>query len=477
MSGSLLRLWQPSGAQRGRNVLSFARVGLLTVASVAIIGYLASSHNQRNLGGVRGLPSRVMSGLRSSQTVTQEPWNRRGKVLLRRREFDPWGGRGRRGFAPHADRSPDVLEKEDVKVVTSSTPDSAPEGINKGEEELVKKSSTPSSESSLSALDSMLGGDDFKESQIPIEPVSETKAKHALDLLSGWFGPDEAEIEAQKEKEERKRDQEERERKAKEAEFARRNNVPAVEVTIETEDERLPDEVMRVLGLGKGSNQSAEILLEDLKEKARTGDERDRELMEAVTSFLESAQSENATENELRNDFINLLDKLQPENRVDIDDMKKIQKEILGPNTFYVTTSDIAAKFDGVFGLRDVGYVFCGNFRGDQEKMFEEISERVQKEFDGKYEVFLIPDPELEIDPFYDGDTNKAALQILPADRAQPPEGPKWGIIAALALFAITSFGALQLGAQAASVQLPAATIQWLSNPENFQSYDPQEWV
>eukprot|EP00954_Amorphochlora_amoebiformis_P019499 1333096-Amorphochlora_amoeboformis.AAC.1 len=236
------------------------------------------------------------------------------------------------GFAPHADRSPDVLEKEDVKVVTSSTPDSAPEGINKGEEELVKKSSTPSSESSLSALDSMLGGDgtdvtgpeisdadfctpsDFKESQIPIEPVSETKAKHALDLLSGWFGPDEAEIEAQKEKEERKRvvittdqDQEERERKAKEAEFARRNNVPAVEVTIETEDERLPDEVMRVLGLGKGSNQSAEILLEDLKEKARTGyissaispsqgsnkpfsfrDERDRELMEAVTSFLES---------------------------------------------------------------------------------------------------------------------------------------------------------------------------------------------
>eukprot|EP00466_Bigelowiella_natans_P012257 jgi/Bigna1/34971/e_gw1.7.79.1 len=155
--------------------------------------------------------------------------------------------------------------------------------------------------------------------------------------------------------------------------------------------------------------------------------------------------------------------------------MKRIQKEILGPKTFFVTSSDDAAKFDGIFGLRDTGYVFCGNFRGDQRKVFADIETKVKAIFEDKYEVLLIPDPELEVDPFYDGDQGftKAALQVVPAEQAQPEQEAPWSPLLAVALFGFTAFGALQLGGQAASIQLPEETVKWLSNPDNFKSYDP----
>mmetsp|Transcript_26285 Transcript_26285/g.36628 ORF Transcript_26285/g.36628 Transcript_26285/m.36628 type:complete len:693 (-) Transcript_26285:167-2245(-) len=352
------------------------------------------------------------------------------------------------------------LKAEDTTVVNK------PSGYN------------PSSgKDSLSALDGMLGGAETSVtgSSRPeaSETESSTKAKSTLDLLSGWFGPDETELEREKEMEERRRKAKEREEET-------------TSLTVITEkDDRMPDEVMRQLGINANSNMTdgmrtemAESLLEDLRERAKNGDEKDKELMEAVSSFLDTAQkfqSLNVSENELRNDFVNLLDKLQPENRVDAEDMAAIKKEILGPKTFFVTSSDNAAKFDGVFGLRDTGYVFCGNFRGNQREKFLEIEGKVKERFGDKYEVLLIPDPELEVDPFYDADPafTKAALQVVPADKAQPtPEAP-WGLILSIGLFAFYAFGALQLGGQAASVQLPEETVKWLANPDNFKSYDP----
>jgi len=386
--------------------------------------------------------------------------NRGGVSEMQRSQF-------RRTVSLHAEPTT-TLEKEEVKEDgTSSTSTST--------------SSVTSSADSLRSLDFMLGGDDRGASpqltQLQAQK-DETKAGHALDLLSDWFGPDEQEIEEEKYRQERAKEAEERAKKE-----AGQDAVVASSTEAEKAQDKVPDDVMKVLSLGKptGQNRSemAESLLDDLKERAKNGDEKDKELVDAVTAFLNTAQqyqNSSLADNALRNDFVNLLDKLQPENAVDKEDMNEIEKTILGPKTFYVTSSDAALKFDGVFGLRDIGWVFCGNFRGEQTKIFDEISAKIKNKFDGKYDVLLIPDPELEVDPFYDGDgIPKAALQVVPAEKAQPPQQPGWAFAVSLALFGLTAFGALQLGGQAASVQLPAETVKWLANPDNFANgYDPK---
>jgi len=384
-----------------------------------------------------------------------EPWLRRRRVFMRAEEV------------PTIEK---IEEKEELENKSQS-----------GDTSPTPEASASSNTNTMSALEGMLGGADAA-GQVkgdPVESAHKSEAQGALDVLSGWFGPSDVEIEREKQKEERLAE----EKKRKEAE---NGDSKGMAVIVESSDERMSEDVMQALGLGKGANatdgmrsEMAEMLLDDLKERAKTGDEKDKELLDAVTSFLDTAQkyqAENISENALRNDFVNLLDKLQPENRVDSEEMKRIQKEVLGPKTFFVTSADSAAKFDGVFGLRDTGYVFCGNFRGEQREVFQQIEKKVKDMFGDKYEILLIPDPELEVDPFYDNADpafTKAALQIVPYDRAQPaPEAP-WAVIASVILFGLTAFGAVQLGAQAASVQLPAETIKWLSNPENFKTYDP----
>uniref|UniRef100_A0A7S3YTG9 Peptidase M50 domain-containing protein n=1 Tax=Lotharella globosa TaxID=91324 RepID=A0A7S3YTG9_9EUKA len=441
-----------------------SRTMVLGLASLALFLALAALSTRLADAGTRLRGARALqASLEMAPRQRIQGVVRRGGMLNRGGVSEMQRSQFRRTVSLRAEPTP-TLEKEEVKedeFPSSSSSSSSPSSSS---------SSSVSSADSLKSLDFMLGGDDPASPQSMMKTQSgkeETKAGHALDVLSDWFGPDEQELEAEKYRQERQKEAEERSKKEQTPDGVVASTTEAEKDTAE----KMPDDVMK--------SEMAESLLKDLKERAKNGDEKDKELVDAVTAFLNTAQqyqNSSLADNALRNDFVNLLDKLQPENAVDREDMKEIERTILGTKTFYVTSSDAALKFDGVFGLRDIGWVFCGNFRGDQTKIFEDISARIKNRFEGKYDVLLIPDPELEVDPFYDGGdgTPKAALQVVPAERAQPPRQPAWAFAVSVVLFGLTAFGALQLGGQAASIQLPAETVKWLGNPDNFANgYDP----
>ena len=154
-----------------------------------------------------------------------------------------------------------------------------------------------------------------------------------------------------------------------------------------------------------------------------------------------------------------------------------LKDKVFGPNTFWVTESD------PVPGIED-SLLVRGNFRGPQERIFEEICEGVRELFGDRYLVKLVEEREWEgMDPMAEP---RYVFQILPTEAALPVPTAGWQRGVAAVALALTLGSALQLGLAANVGLLPKETLLWLANPQTLnaeglppglENFDPLPWI
>lgn len=171
----------------------------------------------------------------------------------------------------------------------------------------------------------------------------------------------------------------------------------------------------------------------------------------------------------IKDEMEKLMDRFQPGLK---QDMKKIREEVFGPNIFWVT--DMQSIADRPSEFVPGSWLVRGNLRTDKDAAFEKITQGVEKLFEDKYAVFMVPDPEAELqppEPQGKDAKERVAFVVALAKFAQPQEAPAWQAVVAAVLFLLSIGTATQIGLAANVTRfLPQSIIELLSRPDSFQA-------
>jgi len=207
--------------------------------------------------------------------------------------------------------------------------------------------------------------------------------------------------------------------------------------------------------------KSKEVNFErDVSEQLENVMEQAKKLMEEKSAEEGSSKGE---QQQLRKDFEQLLQMLKPDGGIEKEDIKLLKDKVFGPLTFWVTETRPTDELDG--------YLIRGNLRAPAEEVYPEVIQRVQKLFDGKYEILIVQDPNAE--QTTDAAENiRPAFKLVPVANAYPPPQTAWQILVSVVLLTLTVGSSLQLGLVAEISKLPPETLQWLLDPDNLNRVD-----
>ncbi|KAJ9509380.1 hypothetical protein QJQ45_001830 [Haematococcus lacustris] len=248
-------------------------------------------------------------------------------------------------------------------------------------------------------------------------------------------------------------------------------------------------ESQRIANL-QGDSRKAGPMKEELEGQFQKIIEKARKLADEQSKQPGSSQSE-SEQQQLRKEFESLLQTLvKPAETLSKEDIKRLKEAAFGPQTFWVTETQTISEAERS------GLLIRGNLRDERAKVYEHISAKVRELFGDKYELLMVEDAAAEAaqgvgsssSARLGGDssrgarpsgaaaqaqllnTPRVAFQLVPAAQATPPQTNGWQQVVAfvLALLFVGSCGQLALAANI--TKLPKETLEFFSNPANFES-------
>lgn len=262
---------------------------------------------------------------------------------------------------------------------------------------------------------------------------------------------------------------------------------PGLDLSISPEAlKKLADsEAQRLSG---GDASKAGPLRDDMEVQFQRIVEKARKLADEQTKSGGSVETE---QQQLRQEFESLLQTISNSPAtLDKDDIKRLKEAAFGPQTFFITETQPINQADRT------GLLIRGNLRDERSKIFALITQKVAELFNDKYTVIMVEDEQSMQDgggssssqagsglnptsgPRASGAASRAAelntpriaFQVIPSAQALPPQTNGWkqAIAFVLALLFLGSCGQLALAANI--TKLPKETLDWFSNPANFES-------
>ncbi|KAK9813352.1 hypothetical protein WJX73_001749 [Symbiochloris irregularis] len=154
-------------------------------------------------------------------------------------------------------------------------------------------------------------------------------------------------------------------------------------------------------------------------------------------------------------------------------DMKRVREEVFGANVFWVTEMNPTAERPSE--IVPGSWLVRGNLRTTKDEAFDKVVQGVDKLFGNKYTVFIIPDPEADLQEPPRGNAKakeRVAFVVTPSQYVnQPQEGPGWQLVAAGLLFLLAFGAATRIGVIANTPKfLPQSIIELLAQPDSYNA-------
>ncbi|KAG1676333.1 hypothetical protein FOA52_001128 [Chlamydomonas sp. UWO 241] len=177
----------------------------------------------------------------------------------------------------------------------------------------------------------------------------------------------------------------------------------------------------------------------------------------------------------LKREFESLLEVItKPQEAMTKEEVTMLKEACFGPLTYWVTETRPIAEAERT------GLLIRGNLRSEREEVFQLVVTKVQELFNGKYQVFMIEDPEAEDDGGQRAAVGRGQnvrdvgprvmFQIIPAAQSTPPQTDNLQKAASAILSALVVVSCLQLALASNITRLPAETLAWFANPANLNS-------
>lgn len=173
-----------------------------------------------------------------------------------------------------------------------------------------------------------------------------------------------------------------------------------------------------------------------------------------------SGSAQTPGEEAMRKEFEQLLSALTSPRGLSAEEIEEMKTKVFGPTTYFVTEVLPVVEFDQ-------GILVRGNFRGEREKKYREICEKVKELYGEKYVVRMVEERDLVMSE--DEETEmRVSLQVIPTEAAMKPDAQGWQRALAFVLVGLTLVSSFQLGITSNVGLLPKETLLWLANPENL---------
>ncbi|XP_074557398.1 putative zinc metalloprotease EGY1, chloroplastic [Curcuma longa] len=183
------------------------------------------------------------------------------------------------------------------------------------------------------------------------------------------------------------------------------------------------------------------------------------------TSRTPGISSEGPVYSSFQVDSYKLLELLGPE-KVDPSDVKLIKEKLFGYSTFWVTREE-------PFGDLGEGILFLGNLRGKREDVFAKLQRQLQEVTGGKYNLFMVEEPDSEGPDPRGGP--RVSFGLLRKEVSEPGPTTLWQYVIALLLFVLTIGSCVELGIASQINTLPPEVVKYFTDPNATEPPDMQK--
>lgn len=135
-------------------------------------------------------------------------------------------------------------------------------------------------------------------------------------------------------------------------------------------------------------------------------------------------------------DAFRLMELIGPE-KVDPDDVKTVKEKLFGYTTFWVTGQE-------PFGDLGEGVLLLGNLRGKREEVFAKLQRGLRELFAGKYDLFMVEEPNAEDEDPRGGP--RVSFVLLRREVSASGPTTLWQYVIAGVLLSLTAGSCLELG-------------------------------
>eukprot|EP01026_Neomeris_dumetosa_P084044 TRINITY_DN9808_c0_g1_i4.p1 TRINITY_DN9808_c0_g1~~TRINITY_DN9808_c0_g1_i4.p1 ORF type:complete len:603 (-),score=88.41 TRINITY_DN9808_c0_g1_i4:332-2140(-) len=203
------------------------------------------------------------------------------------------------------------------------------------------------------------------------------------------------------------------------------------------------------------------------RKKGKPGEQEQvaEQITEQLQKIMNQARQvdEGPSQQSLQREIQNLVRMVADEAILSKEDIKKI-KDLLGPQTFWVTDTK---EVEGIIG----GVLIRGNLRTDKTKVLAILEEGIKKLYGpNKYEVLMVKDIQVGQAQPLETTKERVAFQIIPANMIRPQASPPWYGFWALLCGLATCITLLQIGTVSNLPTLSKEALQFLADPNSFNS-------